>query len=114
MPLPELTHLQFFVLDLIKSDPHSGRFIRERLAEEGEKKVGPAFYQLMSRLEENGLVSGWYESFVLDGQTIKERRYEITPHGKRSLKKLQEFYIAKCCNGLGQDETQSGSTRTVN
>lgn len=95
MSLPDITHLQFLILDLLKYDAHSGRFIRERLAEEGERKTGPAFYQLMARLEEGGYVNGWYKSFVIDGQTIKERRYGITLRGKRAHRSVQNFYAEK-------------------
>lgn len=92
MALPEVTHLQFLVLDLVRDDPHSGRYLRERLSEEGEKKSAPAFYQMMARLEDSRLISGWYESFVVDGQTIKERKYHITPKGLRAIKAVQDFY----------------------
>ena len=92
MTLPKVTHLQYLVLDLILHDEHSGRFIRDRLAEEGVRISGPAFYQLMSRLENAALVSGWYESFVVDGQTIKERRYEIGARGRRAHTDVESFY----------------------
>jgi DNA-binding PadR family transcriptional regulator len=114
MSLPELTHLQFLVLDVVQHDPHSGRFIRDRLAEEGEKKSGPAFYQLMSRLEDSGLVSGWYESFVVDGQTIKERRYEITRKGIRARERVRAFYAARGSNRSVQYGAQDGSSATAN
>lgn len=95
MALPNVTHLQFLVLDLVRDDAHSGRFLRERLAEEGAKKSAPAFYQLMARLEDGRLISGWYESFVVNGQTIKERKYEITPKGTRTIEFVKEFYDAR-------------------
>lgn len=95
MALPKVTHLQFLVLDLVRDDAHSGRYLRERLAEEGAKKSAPAFYQLMSRLEDSRLISGWYESFAVDGQTIKERKYEITPKGTRTIENVRQFYDAR-------------------
>lgn len=95
MALPNVTHLQFLVLDLVRDDAHSGRFLRERLADEGAKKSAPAFYQLMARLEDARLISGWYESFSVDGQTIKERKYEITSKGKRTIDLVKEFYDAR-------------------
>lgn len=92
MKFPELTHLQFFVLVLVSKGPHSGRFIRERLAELGETQSPAAFYQFMSRLEEKGVLSGWYESCHLDGQTIKERKYETTKSGIKAIRRSQQFY----------------------
>jgi DNA-binding PadR family transcriptional regulator len=94
MPLPFLTHLQFLVLSMLKHDSHSGRFLRERLKEEKAEQSAAAFYQMMARLEEGRLVSGWYESSVIDGQTIKERKYEISPRGARAVKQSEEFYAS--------------------
>ncbi|MEW4563247.1 PadR family transcriptional regulator [Bremerella sp. JC770] len=95
MALPQITHLQFLILDLIRMDDHSGRYIRERLREEGEKKSAPSFYQLMARLQDGGYVTGWYEAFNIDGQTIKERRYQLTPKGRRVLREVRKFYAER-------------------
>jgi DNA-binding PadR family transcriptional regulator len=110
MALPPVTHLQFLILDLVRQDAHSGRFIRERLAEESAVHSGPAFYQLMARLEEAKLVSGWYESQVISGQTIKERRYEITAAGRRAHSSVHSFYANRLADaqlGLKKRETDS-------
>ncbi|TWT63383.1 helix-turn-helix transcriptional regulator [Rubinisphaera italica] len=106
MSLPDVTHLQFFILYLIRNDAHSGRYLRERLAEEGARKSAPAFYQLMSRMEDAMLISGWYESFVVSGQTIKERKYKITPEGQRTIKFVQQFYCDKTQFSNEQDFRQ--------
>ena len=60
MNFPELTPLQETVLSLIGTAEVKGRHVREELAKQGEKKSGPAFYQMMNRLEESGFVEGWY------------------------------------------------------
>jgi hypothetical protein len=52
MPVPEITHLQSLVLAILVDGEMSGKAIREKMAEAGELKGGPAFYQFMSRLEE--------------------------------------------------------------
>ena len=65
--LPPLTHLQFAVLDALGASETSGRELRARLREKGIKKSGPAFYQLMSRLEEAKYVKGWYTEEIIDG-----------------------------------------------
>ena len=70
----------------------SGIAIRRRLAEFGAKKSGPAFYQLMARMEDADLVEGWYEQQIVDGQIIRERHYKITRSGSRSWQGSREFY----------------------
>jgi DNA-binding PadR family transcriptional regulator len=93
LKLPEITHLQFLVLDALAGDEHAGRALRERLAAYGVRNSGPAFYQMMSRLEEAGLVEGWYEQAVVEGQHLKERRYRLTRDGKRALDETRNFYL---------------------
>src|SRR5688572_593407 len=91
-PLPELTHLQFLVLDIIGSNTMKGREIREQLKHHGMKKGGPAFYQLMARLEEAKMVKGWYTQEIIDGQIIKERSYHILGSGARAYRSTARFY----------------------
>src|SRR5262245_31477815 len=93
LKLPVITHLQFLVLDALAGDDHAGRTLRERLGAYGVRNSGPAFYQMMSRLEEAGFVEGWYEQTVVEGQNLKERRYRITKDGKRALDETRNFYL---------------------
>jgi DNA-binding PadR family transcriptional regulator len=94
MPLPLLTHLQFLVLGLLMGcDERSGRYLREKLAESGALKTGPAFYQLMARLEDAGFVEGRYDQKVVNGQILKERCYRITGDGVAALEDVHDFYI---------------------
>ncbi|QDT94151.1 hypothetical protein [Gimesia algae] len=91
--LPNLTHLQFFVLSVLLDGQKSGREVRDLLAtKHGQKKTLAAFYQLMSRLEESGMVKGWYESKHVEGVTIKERRYEILGSGIKAVEVQESFY----------------------
>ena|SRR5438128_4961858 len=90
--IPQLTHLQFVVLDVLGTNEVSGRQLRKRLSERGIKKSGPAFYQLMARLEEAKCVDGRYTQEVIDGQIIKERRYLILGNGIRALRDIRKFY----------------------
>jgi len=92
MPLPDLTHLQFLVLSILLDGEQAGRDVRQKLEDEGESKSGPAFYQMMARLEEAGSVEGWYDEKVIDGQRIKERRYRITGAGEAARQEVWEFY----------------------
>jgi DNA-binding PadR family transcriptional regulator len=92
--LPGITHLQFVVLTALRAGDRPGRSIREELRRVGARRTAPAFYQMMARLEDAGLVTGWYEQRVLDGQILKERCYRTTPAGRRAWAETREFYRA--------------------
>lgn len=91
-PLPRLTHLQFLVLGLLRGGEHPGRVVREALGRHGVNRTAPAFYQLMSRLERDGLVEGWYEQITVGGQAVTERRYRLRPAGARLWTEARDFY----------------------
>ncbi len=90
--LPELSHLQFAVLTALGPSVASGRELRQRLKAAGITKSGPAFYQMMARLEEGKFVSGWYEQKIVEGQIIKERKYRILGNGADALRATRNFY----------------------
>jgi len=90
--LPEITHLQFLVLTLLSDEEQSGRFIRQKLDEIGEEKSGPAFYQMMARLEDAHLVRGHYDQKIVEGQIIKQRCYRITATGTDACRRAYDFY----------------------
>ena len=90
--LPVLTHLQFVVLEALTGGEHAGRDIRSLLTSYGIRNSGPAFYQMMGRLEQAGLVEGWYEQKLVGGQNVKERRYRLTRAGARATKETRAFY----------------------
>jgi len=92
--LPTLTHLQFLILDIVGGVEMSGRELREKLRARGVRKTGPAFYQLMARLEDAGFVKGGYDQKIIDGQIIKERRYRILGAGAKARNETLEFYSA--------------------
>src|SRR6266480_570479 len=93
MKLPTLTHLQFAVLDEIGAAKMSGRELRARLKKNRRiNKSGPAFYQLMSRLEEAKYVEGWYDQKIIEGQLIKQRHYRMLGDGIRALNDTRKFY----------------------
>src|SRR6266516_1366818 len=97
--LPELTHLQFAVLNIVETATISGRALRARLREDGIKKSGPAFYQAMARLEEARFVKGWYEQKIVEGQIIKERHYQILANGISALRQARNFYGRRLAGG---------------
>ncbi|MHC4178705.1 MAG: hypothetical protein ACYSWU_14435 [Planctomycetota bacterium] len=91
--IPELTHLQYLVLTILMGSEQSGRHVREELEERyGHKRSLASFYQLMSRLEDAGMVKGCYERKTVEGHTVKERRYEVLGHGIRAWERSRDFY----------------------
>ena len=92
--IPPITHLQFLVLGCLVDGEQPGRVIRETIAAFGVSRSGPAFYQMMSRLERDRLIEGWYEQVTVGDQTVTERRYQIKPAGTRVWRETAEFYRA--------------------
>ena len=92
MTLPRLTHLRMAVLTELLRGTARGRDVRERLSGHGIRQSGPAFYQLMAGLEEDGYVSGWYEQQVVDGQIFRERHYKVLAGGRRAWQECRTFY----------------------
>ncbi|HWI20770.1 MAG TPA: helix-turn-helix transcriptional regulator [Vicinamibacterales bacterium] len=90
--LPELTHLQFLVLGVLRNSDQPGRALRDALAGYGIRRTGPAFYQLMARLEKDRLVDGRYEQITVGDQAVTERHYRITPDGKKRWNEARAFY----------------------
>ena len=91
MALPRLSHLQFLVLGILLSEKLLGRDIRARLQEFGVRKSGPAFYQLMARLEDAKFVRGRYRQQIVEGQIIRERSYEIRAPGVSAWNECRDF-----------------------
>ena len=90
--LPVLTHLQFLVLGVLRSEPQPGRALRKALSSFGVRRTGPAFYQLMARMEKDRLVDGWYEQITVGDQAVTERHYQITPDGSKRWNDARAFY----------------------
>ncbi len=90
--IPELTHLQFLVLSILRSGPRTGRQVRKALARHGIRRSAPAFYQMMARLEDAAFVDGEYDQKVVDGQIIKERRYTLSARGEAAWSATRTFY----------------------
>jgi DNA-binding PadR family transcriptional regulator len=95
MRLPTLTHLQFLILDSLLGGERSGQEVRDALAAVKFHKSGPAFYQLMARLEDAKFVAGRYKQKTIDGQPIKERRYKLLAGGRRAHDETRDFYLER-------------------
>ena len=92
--LPPITHLQFLVLEALTESERAGRELRALLVAHAVKSSAPAFYQMMARLEDAGLVAGEYDQKIVGGQIIKERRYALTQRGDAAWLSTREFYSA--------------------
>ena len=90
--LPALSHLQFLALGVLLAREQPGRVIRGAVAEVGSPRTAAAFYQMMARLERDGLATGWYEQIVVGDQAVTERRYRITAAGSRAWHQTRAFY----------------------
>ena len=69
-----------------------GRVVRDLLGSYGVRRTAPAFYQMMARLERDGLVNGWYGQVVVGDQAVTERRYRITKAGTSRWEATRRFY----------------------
>jgi DNA-binding PadR family transcriptional regulator len=92
MGLPEVTHLQFLILETVGNRRVPGRAIRDVMREHGVERDGPGFYQAMARLEVAGLVRGIYRDNVERRQQIRERYYEVTDVGRRAVEATITLY----------------------
>ena len=90
--LPDITHLQFLVLAVLNTGERPGRVVRKAIADYGVRRSGAAFYQMMARLERDGMVEGWYDHITIGDQTVTERRYRITAAGARAWAGTRAFY----------------------
>ena len=77
---------------MLRGGERAGRAVRRALKRHGIDRSGPAFYQMMARLEDAGLVAGEYDQKVVDGQIIKERRYTLTARGGAAWTGTRAFY----------------------
>ena len=86
MTIPSLTLPQCNALDILaEAGELSGRQMHQSLTDRGDKKTGPNFYLFMNRLIKSGHVSHRFETKVIDGQTLREKYYKITPDGEQAL-----------------------------
>jgi DNA-binding PadR family transcriptional regulator len=90
--VPGITHLQFLVLGILRGGELPGRFVRRTLTRHGVRRSAPAFYQMMARLEDAGLVTGAYDQKIVASQIIKERRYALTDRGDAAWSSTRAFY----------------------
>lgn len=74
------TGFQYAVVEELSSrSVLAGRDLREGVATRlGVKRSIPSFYLSMARMEDEGLVRGWYRTQLIDGVLTRQRRYRLT------------------------------------
>jgi len=97
--LPSISHLQFLALSVLRAGEQPGRTLRRIAADFGVRHTAAAFYQLMARMERDGLVEGWYDQIQVADQAVTERRYRITSRGSRAWSQARAFYDAAALAG---------------
>ena len=93
MPIPSITHQQFLVLSALGGRERPGREIREALQRERVRHSLPAFYQMMSRMQDAGLVEARFVRADVEGQAVQERWYKATGAGLKAWAQARDFYI---------------------
>lgn len=79
-----ITMMQLAVLSCLLDGELPGRDLRAELSRRSVATGRPAFYRLLSRMEETGLVMGNYRIRNVGSQTIKERLYRLTGEGQQA------------------------------
>lgn len=92
--VPKITHLQFLVIRILGAKQRLGREIREELAQEGESRSLPSFYEMMARMEKDGLVEG-SDRIAVKAQSGAERRYRATEAGIKRANEAHDFYASR-------------------
>jgi DNA-binding PadR family transcriptional regulator len=92
MPIPQITLLQWLVLEIIGGCERPGRHIREVLSSRGHRKSLPAFYQMMARLEDAGLITAQSARVEVSGHAVTERQYKLTGKGMKDLSIARDLF----------------------
>ncbi len=84
--------LSFIVLRFIKNKPMSGEEIRQELEKRKGHKPSPGtIYPVLKSLH----AQGWIEA--VEG-TSKEKKYKITPKGKKECEESTKRFVALFCD----------------
>ena len=93
MPLPDVTHLQFAIIDVMGAKERTGEEIRRSLFREHSiKRTLAAFYMLMKRLEDSGFITGRYRLVEIGSYTAKQRLYKVTGQGAKAFQNARDWY----------------------
>lgn len=67
------------ILDLLSAGELPGRVLNASLGDHGHPMKPVDFYHMMSKLEDQDLVHGFWKERVLEGGTIRERWFRPVP-----------------------------------
>jgi hypothetical protein len=110
MPVPRLTHLQFYVLASLLREPLAGRTVRARLRDVKVRQSAPGFYQMMATLEDSGFVTGWYEQGLTIVVAVIVQRVEYAHMGAHESTSVHSR-VARPGATAGSEPVQHGRLR---
>jgi hypothetical protein len=90
--LPEMSCLQFLVVQLLFAGPQSGAELRRKMKEAGLKIGPPSFSRLMRRMEAANYVHAQSETTPSGCRFVYPRRFDVTDLGVGVWKQVREFY----------------------
>ena len=66
------------VVEMLGTSSMSGRDLRDSLWKPRALTMGLVnFYHRMAQLEDAGVIEGWYQTEVIDGQSVRQRWYRV-------------------------------------
>lgn len=90
--LPEMSGLQFLVVQLLLAGSQSGAELRRMMQEAGAKIGPPSFSRLMQRMEKAGYVQAKLKSTKSARRFANPRRFDVTDLGVALWQQTREFY----------------------
>jgi DNA-binding PadR family transcriptional regulator len=92
--LPEMSGLQFLVVQLLFAGPQRGEQLRRKMRKAGAKVGPPSFSRLMRRMEQAGYLQTQTEAGPAGCRFVWPRRFEVTDLGVAIWRRVREFYTA--------------------
>lgn len=93
LELPTLTHLRVFILAKLGDDgPVSGRQLQQALQDIGNSPSRQAFYEMMGKLADSGLVAAESRQEDVHGYKVRLTFYSLTEEGRCLCEQFFEYY----------------------
>jgi hypothetical protein len=110
MSLPELTPLQFLVLQLLFAGPQGGKDLRRKAKAAGAALSPPSFSRLMHRMNRLGYLQIHDVEEAERFRYVLPRRFELTDLGLALWRRTREFYtrLSDPPDGLKPIVTENG------
>ena len=78
------------ILEILNRGERAGRRTRQSLDQNGYGMNPAVFYQTCARMEDDGLIEGWYVSRAIDGNKVMQRFHRITDKGRKALEESRK------------------------